>query len=84
MTVDLGGHRQVQGIIFSKCDQHGHIIIKSSDKNISFPQLQARRVWRDYCMDVQVGSVSLFDITMFMGFVQLSMFVKLFCNYPCL
>ena len=71
MTVDLGGHRQVQGINYSKCDQHGHIIIKSSDTNNSFTQLQARRVWRDYCMDVQVGN-------------RYNNVYGVLYNYPCL
>ena len=65
MTVDLGGHRQVS--IFSharrsmitKHHEHFQIIIELSDKKNSCALLQARRVWRDYCMDVQVGCVSI-------------------------
>ena len=77
MTVDLGGHRQVsifslaRRSIITKQYEHFQIIIELSDTKNSCALLQARRVWRDYCMDVQVGSVSLFDITMFMRFVQL-------------
>ena len=63
MTVDLGGHRQVsifshaRRSIIPKDQEHFEIIIELSDKKNSWALLQARRVWRDYCMDMQVGRV---------------------------
>ena len=65
MTVDLGGHRQVSFFshamrsIITKHLEHFQIIIELSDTKKSCALLQARRVWRDYCMDVQVGRVSI-------------------------
>ena len=65
MTVDLGGHRQVsifshaRRSIITKHRKHFEIIIELSDMKNSWALLQARRVWRDYCMDVQVGRVSI-------------------------
>ena len=65
MTVDLGGHRQVSILSharrsrITKHHEHFQIIIELSDKKNSCALLQARRVWRDYCMDVQVGRVSI-------------------------
>ena len=65
MTVDLGGHRQVslfshaRRSIITKHHEHFEIIIDLSGKKNSCASLQARRVWRDYCMDVQVVAVSI-------------------------